>query len=87
MKSVIKNILDSFHNKEGGWSARKLTAFAFMCMAAYCVKYHVNDSNAVHALMVIGCIILLCLGIVTAENIIKFISAKNDTPGAQQQTG
>lgn len=32
MKKLIEKILGSFTTNEGGWSARKLTAFVFCCM-------------------------------------------------------
>lgn len=67
----MQNIFDSFKNNSDGWSARKLTAFAFVCMAAFVHLRGLNDSNALKFLIADGTFALICLGIVTVEQIIK----------------
>lgn len=76
MKSAVKNIaeyfLSSFDNHNAGASARKLTAFSLMICIAYLHVKEVHHDNALQFLVVDLCGILICLGIVTAEQIIKF---------------
>jgi xanthine/uracil permease len=82
MENFFKDIYGSFNNRKNeGMSARKLTAFAFVLFSGYIHIKHVNHDNAVEALIVDGCISLLCLGIVTAGNIIELKNgSKNSNP-------
>jgi hypothetical protein len=73
---ILENIINSFSNSKQGFSARKLTAFSFVIMAIYLHIKHVNNDNAVQALIVDACVILICLGIITAQNIIQFKHGK-----------
>jgi len=75
---IIKEIYKSFKNlEEDRLSARKLTAFAFVVMASYIHYAHVDKSNAIAALTVDGIVLLLLLGIITAENVIHFKNGKD----------
>jgi hypothetical protein len=77
MENVFTDLYNSFNNKKDkGFSARKLTAFAFVNLAAWIHYQHINHDNAIEALMIDGAIVLICLGIITAGNIIEF---KNGT--------
>lgn len=78
MNNIIKNLLGSFDNVKGGFSARKLTAFAFVVMSAFIHLKYVNETNAIEALIVDVCCVLVALGIITAQNIIDFKSNKNE---------
>lgn len=69
--NVIGNILKSFTNDKGGWSARKLTAFALMVCVAYIHYKYVDITISVEVLIVDLSAVLLCLGLVTASNIIE----------------
>lgn len=84
--SIITNVKDSFHNNPTGFSARKLSAFASFSIAAYVA---VQNSTPEDAVMLAGVFLLyslLCLGIVTAEQIVRFRegnkseSQKNNSP-------
>jgi hypothetical protein len=70
MKKIIYNLIGSFDNVKGGFSARKLTAFAFVVMSAFIHLRYVNEVNAIEALIVDVCCVLVALGIITAQNII-----------------
>jgi hypothetical protein len=79
MKKFLSEIYKSFKNlDEGRLSARKLTAFAFVVMTTYIHYAHVDKSNAIEALMVDVCAILILLGIITAGNIIEFKNGANN---------
>lgn len=69
----ITNIVRSLDNiQHQGYSARKLTALFCVLMASYITKYKLPESeqiNALYAWLIVG---LLCLGIITVEQIIKF---------------
>lgn len=69
--SVIENILKSFSTEKGGYAARKLTAFSLMVCVAYIHYYLVDSTIAVEVLIVDLSAVLLCLGLVTASNIIE----------------
>lgn len=76
---VINDLIKSFTNDKGGFSARKLTAFALMVCVAYIHYKYVDLSIAVEVLIIDLCAVLLCLGLVTASNLIEL---KN---GSKQQ--
>jgi hypothetical protein len=76
---MIKQLLGSFDNVKGsGFSARKLTAFALMLCIAFIHFRFVDKDNAIEALMIDLSGVLLCLGIVTAQNIIELKNGKNE---------
>jgi hypothetical protein len=68
----LSNILNSFNNSSEGFSARKLTAFAFVLFTLYIHLRYIDKSNAIEALTIDGLMILLLLSIITFEQIIKF---------------
>lgn len=68
----ITNLVRSLDNKqESGYSARKLTAFGAFVYACYLAN-KLEEQNRLHAIYALLLIALLCLGIVTVEQIIKF---------------
>lgn len=82
IKQVATNILNSFNNHEKGFSARKLSAFVLMVCIVYVHYKWVNHDNVAEVLIIDLCGVLILLGIVTAEQIIKF---KNDSPNETNQ--
>ena len=72
MKKIIDYIGASFDNSKEGASARKLTAFALMICIAYLHYKFADTSNAVSFLTVDLVGVFVILGIVTAEQVIKF---------------
>ena len=77
---VINNILASFNNYEKGFSARKLTAFSLMICIAYIHYKFVDTSIAIEALIIDLSGVLISLGIVTAEQVIKLKNGGNNEP-------
>jgi hypothetical protein len=71
VKKLINDILASFNNYEQGASARKLTAFALMILIAYSHVKFVDLTNVVEVLIIDLSGVLLCLGLVSFEQIIK----------------
>lgn len=82
IKEIINNILDSFKNSEGGYSARKLTALAAFWTAFELAQSLEGDNRlyASYAFLGTG---LLCLGIVTVQNLIELKSGKNGSNNPQ----
>ena len=70
--NIINKILGSFDNSKDGFSARKLSAFVFVLFSAYIHINYISTDNAIEALFVDSGTLLLCLGIITMEQIIKF---------------
>lgn len=71
MKELLKKLFASFDTTTLGFSGRKLTAFYSVIIAAY-VTYNLPVEARLHALYAWQILALLCLGIVTVEQIIKF---------------
>lgn len=78
MKNIFKNIFASLDNHNLGYSGRKLTALFAVLMGAY-ITYTLPLEVRLHALYSWQLLALLCLGIVTFEQIIKFKNG-NDKP-------
>ena len=72
MKKIIENLINSLNNTDSGFSARKLTAFSLMILIAYVHYKYVDLSNAIEAILIDLGGVLLLLGIVTFEQIIRF---------------
>ena len=80
MKDIIKNLINSLNNQDSGFSARKLTAFALMILIAYVHYKYVDLSNAIEAILIDLGGVLLLLGIVTFEQIIRFREGSSSSP-------
>jgi hypothetical protein len=75
---MIKDLLNSFKNDKIGYSGRKLSAFIGVATAIYLTIFKIPLENQLDALMVWLSFSLLCLGIVTVQNIIEFKNGKKD---------
>ena len=80
-KAFILGFWNSFHNQPGGLSARKLSAFFAVMMAAYNLRFG-STEIAVEMTITRLSFALLCLGIVTAEQIINFRTGKKENEKA-----
>jgi len=80
MKDLYNKLIGSFDNSTKAFSARKLTAFAFVVFSGYIHWKYVNHDNAIEALLVDAGTALLCLGIITFEQVIKFKNGESDKP-------
>lgn len=71
MRKVFTNILSSFDAHTLGYSARKLSAFAAVVVAIYITVKLLPQAAQIDALYAWLAFGLLCLGIVTIEQIIN----------------
>lgn len=74
---VITNLKDSFNNEKKGFSGRKLTAFFLVACIGYLHYKYVDPSNVTEFLLYDLIAVFLLLGVITTEQIIKFLNAKN----------
>lgn len=80
LSTIVTNLIHSLDNRQNvGWSARKLTALFGVLMGAFITAYKLPSEAQLHALYAWLLIALLCLGIVTVEQIIK-IKNGNEKP-------
>lgn len=73
---LMKKIIASFDNSTDGFSARKLSAFAGVIVSIIATFRFVDVNTIIEALMVWLVFALLCLGIITAEQLLKFYKGK-----------
>lgn len=71
MEKIIKNLILSFKVGEGGFSGRKLSAFFSVILCGAITYQYIKVEYLTEVLMVWLSFALLCLGIVTIEQIIK----------------
>ena len=68
---IFDNLINSFTTEKGGFAARKLTAFAFMVCIAY-IHYSVLTIENVEVFLWVDLAgVMLCLGLVTAEQLVS----------------
>lgn len=79
---LMYKIIASFDNSKDGFSARKLSAFAGVIVSIIATFRFVDGATIIEALMVWLCFALLCLGIITAEQVIRFRNKGVDTTEA-----
>jgi len=79
MKDFIKRLISSLDTTPGGLSGRKLTALYSVIVAAF-VTYTLPADAKLYALYSWQALALLCLGIVTVEQIIKIKNGGKDEP-------
>jgi hypothetical protein len=70
--TIFQKLIHSFDNEPQGFSARKLSAFIAVVMAIYATVHYVDTTTVINALMVWLTFALLCLGIITAEQVLRF---------------
>jgi hypothetical protein len=80
MKTFITKLFASLDNHSLGYSGRKLTAAFAVFMGAYITFHELDKSDQLHALYAWQILALLCLGIVTVQNILDFKNGKNEKP-------
>lgn len=77
--SVYRDLLDSFHNRPGGFSARKLSAF-FCMVVATVVTFRFGSANvSVELTLVWVLAAMYYLGIVTWKQIQEFRTGTTTT--------
>ena len=75
--SWLEKLIASFENAPGGFSARKLTAFAFAACAIFLQWKHATPETVPTLVLIDASTALLCLGIVTAAELIKLRGGKD----------
>lgn len=83
---MFKNLFNSFSNNPGGWSGRKLSAFVAVMVASYLTIFLLAESDRLHALYAWLTFALVCLGLVTIPELIKFLATVKGTNGASNVT-
>ena len=73
---MIKNLIDSLKNNSNGFSGRKLSALVGVLTGVYLTIFKIPLEHQLDALMVWLAFSLLCLGIVTVQNVIEFKNGK-----------
>ena len=81
MRKIINDLINSFTTDKLGFSARKLSAFAAVIVAIYVTVKLIPIAAQIDALYAWLAFGLLCLGIVTVEQIINL---KNNKPNDNQ---
>lgn len=76
MKTFDK-LIASFENAPGGFSARKLTAFALTITAIVMQWKHATPENVQGLVLIDVSVALLSLGIITAAELVKLRSGKD----------
>jgi hypothetical protein len=74
---MIKDLLNSFKNDKAGYSGRKLSAFIGVATAIYLTIFKLPLENQIEGLIIWLAFSLLCLGIVTVQNVIEFKNGSN----------
>ena len=73
---MIKNLIDSLKTNADGFSGRKLSALVGVLTGVYLTIFKVPSENQLECLIVWLAFSLLCLGIVTVQNVIEFKNGK-----------
>lgn len=76
---LIHKIVSSFDNSTDGFSARKLSAFVGVIVSVMATFRFVDGSTVIDALMVWLVFALLCLGIITAEQLLRAYKVSKNT--------
>ena len=71
MKNIFTNLFDSFKNNTLGYSGRKLSALAGVLTGIYITVKLLPITDQLQALYTWLLFALLCLGIVTLQNVIE----------------
>lgn len=70
MKKLFNNLFNSFSTNEVGWSARKLSAFAAVCVATYVTIRLLPKEFMIDAIYAWLGFALICLGLIRIEQFI-----------------
>jgi len=79
MKDFFNKLVNSLDNTSGGFSGRKLTALFSVIVAAF-VTYSLPIEARLHALYAWQVLALLCLGIITIEQVLRFKNGEAKPP-------
>lgn len=77
---LAKNVFLSFFADKKGFSGRKLSAFIAILIAQFITIKYTNILNVEEMVIIWLCFALLCLGIVTIEQVIALKNGKKEEP-------
>lgn len=77
---IVEDILKSLKTTSGGYSGRKLSAFASVCVSAFLSYLYTDKTILTTVLLIWLSFAALCLGIVTIEKIIQLKNGVMDKP-------
>ena len=77
--NFLKGVFGTFSTTEGGHSARKWSAFAAFLTSAYLAIKNTDPSNVTSIVTIYLVFALLCMGLVTVQDIIKFKGGNDNT--------
>jgi hypothetical protein len=80
MKEILTKLANSFDNTNDGFSARKLTAFTLVVCICWLHYKFVTPDNAVEYLIIDLLGVLILLGIITIEQVIKLKNGNTQPP-------
>jgi len=86
MKKILSNLINSFTTDKDGYSARKLSAFAAVCVAIYVTVKLIPVAVQIDALYAWLIFAGVCLGIVTIEQIINLKNGSKQNKDNEQAT-
>lgn len=75
---MFNKLIASLDTHSKGFSSRKLTALAFVIFTFYLENKYATENNIEGLTVINACVIVMCLGIVTAEQVIKFKNGANE---------
>ncbi len=84
--SILDKLVASFDNSPEGFSARKLSAFVAVSVAIVATFEFADGQVIVNTLMVWLTFALLCLGIITAEQILRFYKKEPEPTQEEEET-
>jgi len=77
--SILDKLVASFDNSAIGFSARKLSAFISVTVAIVATFVYVDEKVITNTLIIWLTFALLCLGIITAEQVLRYFKDSNDS--------
>jgi len=86
MKKILSNLINSFTTDKDGYSARKLSAFAAVCVAIYVTVKLIPVAVQIDALYAWLIFAGVCLGIVTIEQIINLKNGSKQNKDNERAT-
>ena len=85
MNKIKEYIFKSFTTESGGFAARKLSAFAAICVAVVMTFIYCEPKYFIEALIIWLVFALLCLGLVTMTQVIALKNGKSENPSPEDQ--
>jgi hypothetical protein len=85
IKKIFWDLVNSFKTTEGGFSARKCSAFIAVTAAIKISVLHSTPDNAFMLVCANYLFALLCLGLVTAANLIELKTGRDESEPVKKE--